>query len=466
MKKSILLSLLAVSLIFLACSGSKSFSKKAAKLEAAGLTEEAADFYFQALQRNLKNVDAKIGLKKTGQKIIENKLNEFYKLHSVDNHKAAVYQYKDITAYKDKCAAFVKLDISGYYEDYYKKSLVKYLDTQYKEGENLIYSEDYENADKVFKEIVQLDSKFKDAKEMSSITTAEPLYRKGVAAFEAEKYKTAYDYMDQVLKAKPEYKDALDIKNNALELGVITIAVMPFKDQHGKVTSMSQSLQADMTQALVKTNDPFLKIIDRKNTDVLLKEQKLSAEGVVSQSTSIQAGELLGAKVLITGKLVNYRKSGGRVSSSKKQGFEAVKSTKVNPQTKKKYAVTSYKRVSYTEYSGESSVYCSFQYQMVSAETGEILRSDVIEYTANDRVNYASYSGNKKALYAGVYKNTFGPLVQGEKVYSSYRDKQQLNAKLNSSKRNLASFAQLEGKVSKKISSKVYTQILSYNPDK
>ena len=47
------------------CTGSKSYSNKAKKLQEAGMNEEAAAFYLQALQRNPKNVDAKIGLKTT-----------------------------------------------------------------------------------------------------------------------------------------------------------------------------------------------------------------------------------------------------------------------------------------------------------------------------------------------------------------------------------------------------------------
>ena len=40
------------------CSGSKSYAKKAGKLDGSGLYAEAADMYLQAVQRNQKNVDA------------------------------------------------------------------------------------------------------------------------------------------------------------------------------------------------------------------------------------------------------------------------------------------------------------------------------------------------------------------------------------------------------------------------
>ena len=61
------------------CSGSKSFSKKGEKLDEAGLYAEAADMYLQAAQRNTKNIDAKIGLKKTGQQVLNDELGTFFK---------------------------------------------------------------------------------------------------------------------------------------------------------------------------------------------------------------------------------------------------------------------------------------------------------------------------------------------------------------------------------------------------
>lgn len=449
-----------------ACTGSKSLSRKAAKLEEAGLDKEASGLYFQSLQRNQNNVKARIGLKKTGQKLIDSKLNEFYKAHSVEAYKDAVYSYIDAMDYKKKCAPFVELTVLAYYEDYYKESLDKYLDKRYTKGEELVYEEKYEEADKVFKEIVKLNPEYKDAKEMASLTTVEPLYRKGVEAFESGKYRSSYSFMQKVLKVKPSYKDAIDYKDESLEKGTMTIAVLPFGDQSSVKSNLPGNIQAGIVQSLVKTDDPFLKVIDRKNTDVLLKEQKLSVNGVVSESSTINAGELLGAKVLITGKVLNYEKRGGTVKKQKKQGYTSFKTKKINPKTKETYYVTNYKKTYYNEYEGNVEVYCSFEYQMISAETGEILTSDVINVSKRDAVNYATYNGEKKNLYAGTFKSAFGSMVDGDKVYTSYRDKKQLDSKLNTSKRTLKSKEQLGAEASKDISRKVYSQIQKYNPEK
>lgn len=466
MKQTILLlSTVFLSLIF-GCTGSKSFSRKAKKLEEAGLNKEAAGLYFTALQRNMKNVDAIIGLKKTGQKLLDRKLNNFYKAHSTDAIKDAVYAYLDAVSYKDKCAPFVELVIPPYYETYYKESLSKYLKKRYKEGEELVYNEKYEEGDKVFKEIIKLDPGYKDAKEMASLTTVEPLYRKGMEAYEAGKYRTAYGFMDKVLKSKSNYKDAIDIKSESLEKATLTIGVIPFKTAHSSSSNMVNKIQAGIVRHLVKTDDPFLKIIDRKNTGILLNEQKLSVDGVTSQSSAINAGELLGAKVLVTGKLLTYEKRGGNVTSKRMPGYTSYRTKKVNPQTDEVYYVTNYRKTYYTEYSGEVEVFCSFEYQMISAETGEILSSDVINVSKRDAVNYASYNGNTKSLYAGTFTNINSVIGQGDKVYSGYSAKRKLDSKLKTTKRSLKSKEQLGVEASGDISKKIYQQIRNYNPEK
>ena len=72
--------LLLIALLSLAsCTGSKSLAKKGAKLDAAGMYAEAAALYEQSAQRNQKNVEAKIGLKKTGQQLLNDKLSAFFK---------------------------------------------------------------------------------------------------------------------------------------------------------------------------------------------------------------------------------------------------------------------------------------------------------------------------------------------------------------------------------------------------
>ena len=259
------------------CTGSKSYSNKAKKLQNAGLNDEAASFYLQALQRNTKNVDAKIGLKETGQIQIENTLTAFYKAYSVTNYKEAVYTYQKALNYKKRYSYFVSMEIPPYYEAYYSEMLVVYLRERYEVAGDLLYEEKFNEANVVYKEIIQLDPEYKDAQELSLQSTVEPLYRNGINAFDQQKYRKCYAIMSDVLAKKTMYKDAIDYKDRALEEGQVTVAVLSFRSINGSRASLTQTIQSNVVAGIIKVNDPFIKVLDRSNTDIPVSYTHLRA---------------------------------------------------------------------------------------------------------------------------------------------------------------------------------------------
>ena len=463
MKKIYFLIIALFLLIGSGCTGSKSYSNKAKKLQAAGMNDEAANFFFQALQRNPKNVDAKIGLKQTGQIRVEKTLTQFYKAYSVTNYKEAVYKYQEALDLKRRYGYFVSVEIPAYYNEYYQEMLVVYLSDRYEVAGDLYYNEKYNEANKIYKEILALDPEYKDVKELSIVSTVEPLYRKGIALFDAEKYRTCYQVMSNVLAQKTMYKEAIDYKERALEEGQIIMAVMGFESFNSSKSNLANSIQGDVITGLTSSNDPFLKVIDRLNTDALIKEQKINVNS--SANSAIRAGELLGANMLIKGKLNNYSFSGGKVRMYRKKGFESYRVKRVDEKTKKTYYETKYKRVYYTEYEGSSTVYLEMQYQMISAETGEVVKSNAIRKENTDYVNYISYNGNYKNLYAGKYSGKGSGYNKGDVIYDSYSQKNKLRRLAKNSKKSLKSEQQLASELLNVVSVGIIKGISSYNPD-
>lgn len=59
--------------------------------------------YLQSAQRSNKNVDAKIGLKKTGQMLLNDKLSTFFKNMAMGSNKGeAVAAYLEAKRYQDQ----------------------------------------------------------------------------------------------------------------------------------------------------------------------------------------------------------------------------------------------------------------------------------------------------------------------------------------------------------------------------
>ncbi|MCC6541720.1 MAG: hypothetical protein IT225_05835 [Flavobacteriales bacterium] len=389
----------AVALLLGACSGSKAFSKRGDKLDQAGLYAEAAEMYLQAAQRNAKNVDAKIGLKKTGQMLLNDKLSAFFKQMAMGDKRAdAVAAYLDAKAYVDRVAyTGVVLEIPDHYRTDFEKVKAEHLVDLYTEGQALYEKEDFAAAEKVFAKITKLEPGYKDAKSLQDVAYLEPLYRTGRNELESGNYRKAYAALTRVMDKNSAYKDSNTLRQEALTKGQFNMAVMPFTTDRAQ-SALAGKVQAHAITALIEVKDPFLKVVDRENLDRILEEQRLSLSGVVDEQTAVRVGNLMGAQAVLMGDVVGFQEVPGQLRRSTKEGYEAYKVQQLNKETGEKYFVTRYKPVYYTEYYQENKVVLSLNYRVVSLETGEVLLSKVVEKLAEDHAYYASYDGNKDQL--------------------------------------------------------------------
>ena len=391
--------LLALATMVVSCSGSKSFSKKAAKLDEAGLYAEAAEMYLQSAQRSNKNVDAKIGLKKTGQMLLNDKLSTFFKNMAMGSNKGeAVAAYLEAKRYQDQVGRLgVVLEIPDHYRTDFERVKGEHLVDLYDQGQALLAKQDFRAAELLFSQIAKLEPNYKDASSLQAVAYLEPLYRAGKADLEAGHYRKAYDELGRVVEKDPGYKDSGVLRQEALTKGQYSIAVLPFTTST-KRTDVTSRVQAHAMTSLVETKDPFLKIVDRENIERILEEQRLGLSGVVDEQTAVRVGNLIGAQAVLMGTVMDYREEPGTLRRSTKDAYESYRVQQVNKETGEKYFVTKYKPTRYTEYYQENKVVMSFSYRLVSLETGEVLASKVVEREAGDHMYYATYDGNGEQL--------------------------------------------------------------------
>lgn len=390
---------LSIVIFLVACQGSKHFTKLAAKQEAAGLTTEAANSYFIALQKKRTNVDAQIGMKKNGQLVLNQMLNEFARERSFGTNRSAVYAYHKARDYQSKIQNVgITLDIAEFYKIDYENSKNAFLTELYEEGTTLLEQEKYADAETRFAEIRTLDPNYKDSKDLADVAYMEPLYSKAVAAMNMQHYREAYNNFDLVVKRKIDYKEAKNLKNQCLEKGMYTIALLPFVNSTA-TTGLDAKVSAYTLEALTNINDPFLRVVDREHMQAILQEQKLQLSGVVDDATAVNVGQLVGAQAILTGTVLSYVPKSGTTRSKSKEAYEAYKVKKQNPDDGKYYYETRYKPVTYTEYYNSTSCSVSFQYKLINLSTGEIIKTEIIEKTITDEVTYARYDGSVNDLY-------------------------------------------------------------------
>lgn len=88
---------------------------------------------------------------------------------------------------------------------------------------------------------------------------------------------------------------------------IYPVAVLPFSERGKEVAEQGQQVTDLMFANLVINPELFL--VDREDLDTVLQEQELSLSGAVKTDEAIQVGQLTGAKVLITGSVMQVGSS-------------------------------------------------------------------------------------------------------------------------------------------------------------
>jgi curli biogenesis system outer membrane secretion channel CsgG len=80
----------------------------------------------------------------------------------------------------------------------------------------------------------------------------------------------------------------------------------------GGETHISSALQELMTTALLEKGTGKIRLMERKQLEAIIGEQKLGSSGLVEDATAVKMGKLIGCRYMVTGKVTRfaYKKSG------------------------------------------------------------------------------------------------------------------------------------------------------------
>lgn len=455
-----LLLLIAVVCSFTACNTPGALTKKGNKLSQQELYTHAADYYYQALQKKSDYTNAQIGLKNAGKKVINQHLDDFFKAKNFGDTKKAVYHYRDAQIFQQKVSRFkISLEIPAHYTNDYNIIVDDYVSGLYNQAFTHLEEENFNSAEKLFKEVSLLLPNYKDVKDLKDVATYEPKYRIAVDYLENEKFRASYYQFNKIPKS---YKDTQELQNLALESGLFTIGLLEFSNAT-RHKGGEAAISAYISEYIMKLNNPFIKLIDRSHTNTLINEQLMGLSGQTTENTAAQAGELVGAKVILTGKLVNHSKQENTVTEHPKKGWYERKVKKYNEETEKHYFESIYDKIRYSEFFGSNQVEISFQFQLISTETGEILLTDIIKLNKADAVHFATANKNTNNIYPGNWKWE-KVKHKSDEINTSYAAKRELRNLFNG-KRSLKTTSQLSDQIFQNIAKEVTQKIDQYNPE-
>ena len=443
---------LILSSVLVSCSGSKSMYKKGLKLEQAGMYSEASNFYYDALKRDITNVDASIRLNNLAQVILSDKLDEFEKSINNGHKQNAVYSYFSAKSFVEKLRKVnINLNIPEQYSYDFRKAKSEDIDEELDNINSLLDENKFVEANKVIKEVLKIDPNNQEVRDLDGYSTAEPIYRKAMLYFEKGDFKKAFYEFDKVLN----YKDAREIKNLAKEKATTVVVIRPI-DNDSEYYDLDERLTMNIEELFSESKNPFLKIIKSDVYKRLLSEKKYSKNKSMQEHTS----RVFDADVFFDVSIINVEVSNGRLSETRKKGWELYRRKIKNEETDEVKYINDFRKVYYYEYSRTKLVALKLNYQLKSFNTNEVVFSKFDEDRVYDEVEYLDFEGEKNNLRSG-YWVTRTEENQRDVIGNSNGSIRDIRNKLNG-RRTMSSTHSMENKVIDNLSESMVYEIDKY----
>lgn len=465
MKRILLITQLLFVLILTSCNGPKKLTKKGNELAGAGVHKQAVEFYIRALKKDQAHIPAISGLKSSGQAVMADYQSKFFKAYNNADYKTSVYTYMEMEKFQARLKRHnAEIDIPSHYQEDYKEAKNKYLENRFEEANNLMAQENFKGSEVILKEIVKLEPNYggADLDKLMEIAKLEPPYREGNSNLDLNKNRAAYYAFKKVTDINVDYKDAKFKKEEALKLAQYPIAVMKFKN-YSQDRGAEEKVSAVLLDELIRNKGPFLKVLDRSNMDKVLNEQYMSMNGWMSGNGAVKTGELIGAKAVLSGKILSVKRTTRLPQAKTVKAYKERRVRVYNQATDSYSTKMEYDKVSFQNYSGFNEFTVSFQFMLVSSETGEIILSEIVNKTVRSEVDYNTYGGNYKELLPGTWKFTWKKLPT-DKISFSRKERKEMQAKFNGNK-NLRAVNDLGSEALKAVGSTAGRKIYSFNPE-
>ena len=399
--KRISLILLAATILIGGGCASKKYAKRGIKYEQAGLWEQASEAYMRSLTANRDNVDAIIGLKRSGQKVLDEQSMKTIKAYENDDLKQTVYEYIDAEQFQSKAAALgVELYISNMATEYFNDAKPKYVERIYAESQMLLNAEKFQQAEALLSEVKQLQPDYGNVQEMLKVSKCEPLYREAKGFMDAGLYRKAFTNLDKIIREFNTYKDVSELREEALSKAIITIKITDFKQGTGATADLVKSVQFSVVGKLNSLNNPFIKVIDVANTESIVEEQRRS----LNTSSDLEVGKLMAAKAMLTGEVSALQLSTGKLNKQEKRGYLRQETKIKDPSTGEVKVKVDYKKVTYYVFNQRNDATISLKFQLTSTESGAVMVSDLVRSSQSDEVSYATFDGPSAQLVPGYWE--------------------------------------------------------------
>lgn len=426
-----------------------------------GNFERAAREYNNALRNSPNNEKAFTGLQNASDNFISQQLRKFDDQY---DKRLYVEAAKTMDGIQDFIRTYrnrgIKTNIPADYHRKYQAITNATAEFHYRHGQQELARNNFNSAINHFEKSLEATPNYKNvkslleqAKEGARYQNAESFYQRGYKSFQAHDYRQAYHFFEESQKQVRGYKNAADFQRHALERGRVSIGFFDFTN-NSPVMGAENTLYSYVLNNVVRNKTVFMDILDRQNLYRLLDEIDFSHSNFADASTAVNAGRMMGLNYVITGQITNVIIEGGQVLSRNIEAFELYIVQQDGQNVRKGRPVT------FNLYEGHTNVRFEAQYNIISIETGQIIKSNIISAEESDAIAYARYHGNPELLYLIDPGLPAGSRPIEKIAVGLFTDQFRVNPNLFSARKNLKSPSELQANAMKDISSRMANEII------
>lgn len=289
--------------------------ERAARYESSGMLQEAFDTYAAIRNKKPKHVDAHVGMQRTAQGLLDRKLgmaSEAYRFNELAKGDKERSEAQQFVQRMERMGLTLRWDalVDQARKEAQHVEAARLFDL----AEAAFRQDRFEEAGALAQQSVALRPDAKEAAYLVQLARLEPLYRQGKRAMELGMWRDAFRALKQVTDRDISYKDAWVLQEQAKEEALVVLAYVPLLDRELTATSLGlvepgrieHQLAANTKHAILDLKEPLLMLVDRDNIDQLLAEQQRQMSGIFDDRQVVEAGKLIGARYVLTARILRY----------------------------------------------------------------------------------------------------------------------------------------------------------------
>lgn len=295
--------------------GQRKQLEKAASYEQAGMLQEAFTRYEAIHKGKPKRVEAHLGMKRCAQGLFDRMQQDASGLYLLNDLDAGDRKRSEAILYKQQMdRKGLELQVDALLDMRRRDAQLYRANTLYEQADAAYRADRFADAEELAQRSLKLNAERKEAEYLLKLAQLEPLYRQGKRAMDLELWRDAFQAFKRVTDRDAGYRDSWALLSAVRERAVLVVAYVPLFNKSVYSTNLSLSgegqieaqLAASTKQAILDLKSPLIMLVDRDNTDQLLAEQQRQLSGVFDDRYVVDAGKLIGARYVLTSKILRY----------------------------------------------------------------------------------------------------------------------------------------------------------------